>query len=54
MFSTDFIFKQKENLVDNQKCQVGFRQLFNKILLHKMFVCRPPSSLVVDRVVSQN
>ena len=25
MFSTDFIFKQKENLVDNQKCQAGFR-----------------------------
>ena len=25
MFSTDFIFRQKENLVDNQKCQAGFR-----------------------------
>ena len=32
MFSTDFIFRQKENLVDNQKCQAGFRQLCNKIL----------------------
>ena len=25
MFSTDFIFRQLENLVDNQKCQAGFR-----------------------------
>ena len=31
MFSTDFIFKQQENLVDNQKCQAGFRPLCNKI-----------------------
>ena len=23
MFSTDFIFRQQENLVDNQKCQAG-------------------------------
>ena len=33
MFSTDFIFRQQENLVDNQKCQAGFRRLCNKILL---------------------
>ena len=33
MFSTDFIFKQKENLVDNHKYQTGFRPLCNKILL---------------------
>jgi hypothetical protein len=33
MFSTDFIFRQQENLVDNQKCQAGFRLLCNKILL---------------------
>ena len=33
MFSTDFIFRQQENLVDNQKCQAGFRALCNKILL---------------------
>ena len=33
MFSTDFIFRQQENLVDNQKCQAGFRQLCNKILI---------------------
>ena len=33
MFSTDFIFRQQENLVDNQKCQAGFRPLYNKILL---------------------
>ena len=29
MFSTDFIFRQQENLVDNQKCQAGFRPLCN-------------------------
>ena len=33
MFSTDFIFRQQENLVDNQKCQAGFRPLCNKIIL---------------------
>ena len=33
MFSTDYIFRQQENLVDNQKCQAGFRPLCNKILL---------------------
>ena len=32
MFSTNFIFRQQENLVDNQKCQAGFRPLCNKIL----------------------
>ena len=32
MFSTDFIFRKQENLVDNQKCQAGFRPLCNKIL----------------------
>ena len=25
MFATDFIFKQQDNLFDNQKCQAGFR-----------------------------
>ena len=33
MFSTDFLFRQQENLVDNQKCQAGIRPLGNKILL---------------------
>ena len=33
MFSTDFVFRQQENLVDNQKCQAGFRPLCNKIPL---------------------
>ena len=33
MFSTDFIFRQQENLVDNQKCLAGFRLLCNKILI---------------------
>ena len=37
IFSTDFIFRQQENLVDNQKCQAGFRPLCNKILL--WFAC---------------
>ena len=32
MFSTDFIFRQQDNLVDNQKCQAGFRPLCNKML----------------------
>ena len=32
MFSTNFIFRQQENLVDNQKCWAGFRPLCNKIL----------------------
>ena len=32
MFSTDFIFRQQENLVDNKKCQARFRPLCNKIL----------------------
>ena len=31
MFPIDFIFKQQENLVDNQKCQAGFRPLCKKI-----------------------
>ena len=34
MFSTDFIFRQQENLVDNKKCQAGFRPLCNKIPCH--------------------
>ena len=37
MFSTDFIFRQQENLVDNQKCQAGFRPLCNKILILSIF-----------------
>ena len=31
MFSTDFISRQQENLVENQNCQDGFRPLCNKI-----------------------
>jgi hypothetical protein len=27
MFSTDFIFRQQENLVENKKCHAGFRPL---------------------------
>ena len=33
MFSTDFIFRQQEHLVDNQICQAGFMPLCNKILI---------------------
>ena len=33
MFSTDFIFRQQENLVDNQKSQAGYTPLRNKIQL---------------------
>ena len=29
MFSTDFIFRQQENLVDNQKCQAAMQQNTN-------------------------
>ena len=36
MFSAGFIFRQQENLVDNQKCQAGFRQLCNKILFFSL------------------
>ena len=41
MFSTDFIFRQQENFVDNKKCQARFKKLCNKILLYnrKSFVC---------------
>ena len=31
LFSTDFIFRQQENLADNQKCQAGIRPLRKKI-----------------------
>ena len=31
MFLADFIFRQQENQVDNQKCQAGFRPLCNKV-----------------------
>ena len=32
MFSTDFIIRQQEKIVDNQKCKAGFRPLCNKVL----------------------
>ena len=41
MCSTDFIFRQQENLVDNQKCQAGFRPLCNKILLLHIVMNEP-------------
>jgi hypothetical protein len=42
MFSTNSIFRQKENLVGNQKCQAGFRLLFNKKLLpiNRILICK--------------
>ena len=45
MFSTDFIFRQQENLVDNQKCQAGFRPLCNKILYTYTYLSRAVSNL---------
>ena len=30
MFSTDFIFRRQENLVDNQKCNAEFKPLCKK------------------------
>ena len=39
MFSTDYIFRQQENLVDNQKCQAGFRPLCKKILFPYNIFC---------------
>ena len=39
MFSTDCIFRQQETLVDNHKCQAGFRPLRNEILLFNFKNC---------------
>ena len=47
MFSTDFILRQQENLVDNQNSQAGYRPLRNKILLFSFITCTqegPPVS----------
>ena len=41
MFSTDFIFRQQENFVDNQKCWAGFRPLCNKILFFTLWLQKP-------------
>ena len=46
MFSTDFIFRRQENLVDNQKCQAGFRPLRNKqggLLGNKILLSNKPN-----------
>ena len=47
MFSTDFIFRQQENLVDNQKSQAGYRPLLTQqnTILHynSLFNFRPYS-----------
>ena len=40
MFSIDFIFRQQENLVDNQKCQAVFR--FKTIMQQKLPVLGVP------------
>ena len=50
MFSTDFIFRQQKNLVDNQKCQAGFRPLCNKILL----LCISANKILVTTGVSDD
>ena len=52
MFSTDFNFRQQENLVDNQKCQAGFRPLCNKILF---LVCQKfKKNLVISKELSNS
>ena len=53
MFSTDFIFRQQENLVDNQKCQAGFRPLCNKILLRvsSKQIERTPCSTYCKKII---
>ena len=48
MFSTDFIFRQQENLVDNQKCQAGFRPLCNKILFLILIIYFRLTHIFVD------
>ena len=41
MFSTDFMFRQQENIVDTQKSQGGYRPLHNKtLLLYKVCITR--------------
>ena len=49
MFSTDFIFRQQENLVDNQKSQAGFRPLRNKILFPLSFYDLLAKILVIKK-----
>ena len=55
MFSTDFIFRQQENLVDNQKSQAGYRPLRNKILLFKYgnFETGPQNNLIFGQSQSK-
>ena len=36
MFSTDLFLGKQENLVENQKCQAGFRPLCNEILFFRV------------------
>ena len=61
MFATDLIFKQQENLVDNQKCQAGFRTLCKKDFIR----CRqliatpcyiltvPATNLLLDQILEK-
>ena len=46
MFSTDFVFRQPENIVDNQKCQAGFRPLCNKILFLGLSYSNVPAQII--------
>ena len=50
MFSTDFIFRE-ENLVDNQRCQAGFKPLCNKILVLDCKYVSQVDSLGDDRKI---
>ena len=54
MFSTDFIFRQQENFVDNQKCQAGFRQLCNKILFQDYEVKKALLGNSTNQVIKPN
>ena len=54
MFSTDFIFRQQENLVDNQKSQAGYRPLRNKILFPHKFVNLFQKSIFVKIICHGN
>ena len=48
MLSTDFIFRQQENLVGNQKCQAGFRPYLYSDYTTKYY-CSPESQSLLGK-----
>ena len=52
MFSTDFMFRQQENLVENQKYQAEFRLLCNKILILHLVLDKFKHSLKKRAVIN--